>query len=200
MTSHEMNQADYKVVSELPGNDSCVDCGAKHPEWGSISFGILFCASCSGGHRGLGTHISRVRSIKMDSWTDAQVERMKRGGNHQCQEFLKSHAMDFDRKSIRDRYDSPAADLYKSVLDARIAGTPEPTELPVRSRPTPPNNSATGGGGVKRKMEGFGSSPPPQQRHDGKGMKIGALLAKIFCCFRCCFEPERQIEGGVVGP
>ena len=49
--SFEMSPADYQEISKLPGNDRCIDCGAKNTEWGSVSFGILFCAPCSGGHR-----------------------------------------------------------------------------------------------------------------------------------------------------
>lgn len=180
MTAFEMNAADHKIVQSLPGNDKCIDCGVKNPEWGSISFGILFCASCSGVHRSLGTHISRVRSVKMDSWAENQVERMKRGGNDQCREFFEKMEMpDFGTKTIRERYDSAQADLYKSVLDARIAGTVEPTELP--ERPTQPTGGAPMG---NRKMEGFGSSPPPTPNRGGAGVKLGALL----CCFRCCMK------------
>ena len=125
--------------------------------------------------RGLGTHISRVRSVKMDSWSEDQVERMKRGGNQQCQEFLKSHGMeDFEKKSIRERYDSPQAELYKNVLDARIAGTPEPTELPKRNE-TPKTTT------MPKKMEGFGSSPAPQPKQERKGLKMGAyVVASAF--------------------
>ena len=117
--------------------------------------------------RGLGTHISRVRSIKMDSWAEDQAKRMKAGGNDQCKQFFKDNGMaDFEEKSIRDRYDSPQGELYKDVLTAQIEGKPLPTELPKR-----PQKSATPP--VKRKMEGFGSSPPPKQNKAGK---LGAYV------------------------
>lgn len=173
-----MKEEDFKALRSLPGNGKCADCGAKNPEWGSISLGTLFCSTCSGEHRGLGTHISRVRSIKMDSWSADQVNRMKKGGNENCQAFLKRYNLDFDKLTIRQRYDSPPAELYRSVLDARMAGKPEPTELP---KPTEqPTN-------VPKKMEGFGSSPPPPPADAGRGVKLGAWL-KLLCCFRCCIE------------
>lgn len=94
---------------------------------------------------------------------------MKKGGNEQCKEFLKRYGMDdFDKKSIRERYDSPQAELYKKVLDARIAGTPEPTELPKREEKPVAS--------VPKKMEGFGSSPPPPQEQGKKATKYGAYV------------------------
>jgi len=97
----------------------------------------------------------------MDSWEPAHIVRMKYGGNQQCRDFLETHGIDFDNSSIRQRYDCPAAELYKQVLSARIAGTPEPTQLPTTT------NNTTNTKSVSKKMEGFGSSPPPPSS-DGK--------------------------------
>jgi len=109
----------------------------------------------------------------MDSWSGDQIERMKRGGNQQCKDFLREHGMvDLDNKSIRERYDSPAAQLYKGVLDARIAGRPEPTELPSNT-----NSSNNGSSSIaNRKMEGFGSSSPPSSSLGGRKSKLGAYV------------------------
>ena len=122
-------------------------------------------------HSGLGTHISRVRSVKMDSWTDAQLQRMKMGGNQQCKDFLKRYGIDFEKQSIRQRYDSAPAQLYKDVLDARIEGRPEPTELPERTQ-----NTTTTTTTMNRKMEGFGSSPPPPAPNNKPKWKLGAYV------------------------
>ena len=48
---NKMNEKDWKLITELPGNEHCMDCHAKYPEWGSVSFGILVCTRCCGMHR-----------------------------------------------------------------------------------------------------------------------------------------------------
>lgn len=49
-----------KILREIPGNDICAECGTPEPEWASLNLGILLCIECSGVHRNLGVHISKV--------------------------------------------------------------------------------------------------------------------------------------------
>ncbi|KAL8651005.1 MAG: hypothetical protein Q9226_004902 [Calogaya cf. arnoldii] len=69
------------LVKTVPGNDRCADCEARNPGWASWSLGIFLCMRCASLHRKLGTHISKVKSLSMDSWTNDQVETMRRSGN-----------------------------------------------------------------------------------------------------------------------
>ena len=53
-----------------------------HPDWASINLGVLICIECSGIHRNLGSHISRVRSLDLDEWPPEHLLAMTRLGNH----------------------------------------------------------------------------------------------------------------------
>ncbi|KFH70747.1 hypothetical protein MVEG_03595 [Podila verticillata NRRL 6337] len=67
-----------------PANNFCADCGAKNPDWCVINLGILVCIECSGIHRSLGTHISKVRSFTLDttSYTRDLFDFIRAVGNN----------------------------------------------------------------------------------------------------------------------
>lgn len=60
---------------DVLGNDKCADCSSKKPKWASINLGIMLCIECSGIHRSLGVHISKVRSVTLDDW-DAELQKV----------------------------------------------------------------------------------------------------------------------------
>ncbi|KAL4813191.1 hypothetical protein BDW67DRAFT_109666 [Aspergillus spinulosporus] len=66
------------------GNHWCADCNSTSKvEWVSINLGIVLCIECSGIHRSLGTHISKIRSLTLDvhSFSNDIVEILLQIGN-----------------------------------------------------------------------------------------------------------------------
>lgn len=68
-------------MKNLPGNSACADCDAPNPVWASLNLGALICIECSGIHRNLGTHLSRVRSLELDDWSNEFIQVMTSIGN-----------------------------------------------------------------------------------------------------------------------
>ncbi|KAK4454639.1 hypothetical protein QBC34DRAFT_137874 [Podospora aff. communis PSN243] len=66
------------------GNSWCADCGSNNKvEWVSLNLAIIVCIECSGIHRSLGTHISKIRSLTLDtaSFTPDVIELLLLVGN-----------------------------------------------------------------------------------------------------------------------
>ncbi|KAJ5755700.1 Arf GTPase activating protein [Penicillium manginii] len=82
------NQQTIKSLLKLEPNKVCADCKRnKHPRWASWNLGIFVCIRCSGIHRGMGTHISRVKSVDLDAWTDEQVQSVLKWGNGRANKY-----------------------------------------------------------------------------------------------------------------
>jgi len=85
-------------------NKYCVDCDAKGPRWASWNIGIFVCIRCAGIHRNLGVHISKVKSVNLDSWTPLQVSRMQIMGNSRARAVYEANLPEGFR---RPQADSP---------------------------------------------------------------------------------------------
>uniref|UniRef100_A0A4W4GQZ4 ArfGAP with GTPase domain, ankyrin repeat and PH domain 1 n=1 Tax=Electrophorus electricus TaxID=8005 RepID=A0A4W4GQZ4_ELEEL len=79
-------------VRSVRGNSRCVDCEAQNPDWASLNLGALICIECSGIHRNLGTHLSRVRSLDLDEWPLELIKVMTSIGNELANSVWEANA------------------------------------------------------------------------------------------------------------
>ncbi|XP_030589204.1 arf-GAP with GTPase, ANK repeat and PH domain-containing protein 2 isoform X3 [Archocentrus centrarchus] len=108
-----------QAIRNAKGNSQCVDCEAPNPTWASLNLGALICIECSGIHRNLGTHLSRVRSLDLDDWPGELTQVLAAIGNHMANSIWESctqgrtkptpHATREERESwIRAKYEQRA--------------------------------------------------------------------------------------------
>uniref|UniRef100_A0A669CU24 ArfGAP with GTPase domain, ankyrin repeat and PH domain 2 n=1 Tax=Oreochromis niloticus TaxID=8128 RepID=A0A669CU24_ORENI len=79
-----------QAIRNAKGNSQCVDCEAPNPTWASLNLGALICIECSGIHRNLGTHLSRVRSLDLDDWPGELTQVLAAIGNHMANSIWES--------------------------------------------------------------------------------------------------------------
>ncbi|XP_071236453.1 stromal membrane-associated protein 1 isoform X2 [Salvelinus alpinus] len=111
---NEQHQAILSKMLREDDNKHCADCEAKGPRWASWNLGVFMCIRCAGIHRNLGVHISRVKSVNLDQWTQEQIQSMVDMGNNKAKQLYEAHLPDTFRRPqtdqaveffIRDKYE-----------------------------------------------------------------------------------------------
>ncbi|PKU76403.1 putative ADP-ribosylation factor GTPase-activating protein AGD11 [Dendrobium catenatum] len=122
-----------KLLSE-PGNRVCADCGFPSPKWVSLSFGVFICIKCSGIHRSLGVHISKVLSVNLDEWTDHQVDSViDAGGNAAVNMRYEALLPDNIKKPKPDALIEERADFIRRKYELQQFSAKHPTSASASS-------------------------------------------------------------------
>ncbi|KAF1515714.1 Stromal membrane-associated protein 2, partial [Eudyptes sclateri] len=85
-------------------NKYCADCQAKGPRWASWNIGVFICIRCAGIHRNLGVHISRVKSVNLDQWTQEQIQCMQEMGNGKANRLYEAYLPENFRRPQTDQF------------------------------------------------------------------------------------------------
>ncbi|CAN9511980.1 unnamed protein product [Ophioblennius macclurei] len=89
----DLTRAITDDVRRMPGNNNCCDCGAPDPGWLSTNLGILTCIECSGIHREMGVHVSRIQSLSLDSLGTSDLLLARNVGNSGFNEILEANLL-----------------------------------------------------------------------------------------------------------
>uniref|UniRef100_A0A7N6AN42 ArfGAP with SH3 domain, ankyrin repeat and PH domain 2b n=1 Tax=Anabas testudineus TaxID=64144 RepID=A0A7N6AN42_ANATE len=92
----ELTKAIVGEVKRMSGNDSCCDCGAPGPTWLSTNLGVLICIECSGIHREMGVHYSRIQSLDLDVLGTSELLLAKNVGNSSFNEIMEAALSELD--------------------------------------------------------------------------------------------------------
>ncbi|KAI0757549.1 putative GTPase activating protein for Arf-domain-containing protein [Daedaleopsis nitida] len=142
----ERHSRTLRELLKNPDNKTCADCKRNDPRWASWNLGVFLCIRCSGIHRSMGTHISKVKSVDLDVWTPEQMASIQKWGNRRANAYWERHLRvghippDHKMESyIRSKYESRRWALAEpvpedpAVLDS-IAPAPTPG-TPVSAAP-----------------------------------------------------------------
>ncbi|XP_060739600.1 arf-GAP with coiled-coil, ANK repeat and PH domain-containing protein 2-like isoform X1 [Tachysurus vachellii] len=121
-------------VMAIAGNSTCCDCNQPDPKWASINLGITLCIQCSGIHRSLGVHFSKVRSLTLDTWDPELLKLMRELGNG-----VINHIYEARREELGARKPQPGDSrqdvesyIRAKYVDRRFIRMPSDEELKLK--------------------------------------------------------------------
>ncbi|XP_019736968.1 arf-GAP with GTPase, ANK repeat and PH domain-containing protein 1-like isoform X2 [Hippocampus comes] len=122
-----------QAIRNAKGNGFCVDCDAPNPTWASLNLGALICIECSGIHRNLGTHVSRVRSLDLDDLPRELTLVLSAIGNHMVNCIWEACTMGHRKPppdATREERESWIRAKYEQKLFVAPLPPPTPNEGP----------------------------------------------------------------------
>ncbi|XP_077429294.1 arf-GAP with GTPase, ANK repeat and PH domain-containing protein 1-like [Vanacampus margaritifer] len=122
-----------QAIRNAKGNNFCVDCDAPNPTWASLNIGALICIECSGIHRNLGTHVSRVRSLDLDDLPRELTLVLSAIGNHMVNCIWEARTMGHRKPppdATREERESWIRAKYEQKLFVAPLPPPTPNEGP----------------------------------------------------------------------
>ncbi|CAL5048632.1 unnamed protein product [Urochloa decumbens] len=109
-----------KELLHKSDNRICADCSAPDPKWASANIGVFICLKCSGVHRSLGTHVSKVLSVTLDQWTDDEINSMiEVGGNSYANAIYEAFLPEGYHKPHQDSSQEERADFIRSKYESQ---------------------------------------------------------------------------------
>merc|ERR1719272_529188 len=127
----KLNEQHSVILGELlakPENQTCADCPTKGPRWASWNLGCFICIRCSGIHRSIGVHITKVRSTNLDTWQVNWIESMLKWGNTRSNAMWKAKMTNSDRPGPQGTTKQYDTFIRKKYDMAKWKG-PEPPPL-----------------------------------------------------------------------
>ena len=105
--SEEIDKLDtyhHEILQKLRRGERCADCNSENPSWASVNLGVFLCVNCAQIHRGIGTHISKVKGCTGTYlWFPDEIENMKNIGNEKSNNiFLKNYNVTLPNVTLPD--------------------------------------------------------------------------------------------------
>ncbi|XP_028832391.1 arf-GAP with coiled-coil, ANK repeat and PH domain-containing protein 2 isoform X3 [Denticeps clupeoides] len=183
-------------VLSIPGNDTCCDCGQTEPRWASINLGITLCIECSGIHRSLGVHNSKVRSLTLDSWEPELLKLMCELGNGVINRIYEARREEMGERKPQPGDPRQEIEAYIRAKYVEKKFVLKPTAMEQRSKVTALSKQDKRPRGIVEFLPPRPPPPTPKLRTTSSttglsGLKLPVLWLSVALAFRLiclCFN------------